>query len=52
MTFSVPDEELYDHRIGLSEFTSLARKPTQAHTLNRMRALLDAGWKAARAKEA
>jgi uncharacterized sulfatase len=47
-----PDEELYDHQTDAREFTNLARNPSHAQTLNRMRALLDAGWKAARAKEA
>jgi uncharacterized sulfatase len=45
-----PDEELYDHSNDPREFTNLARKPEHRAALDRMRATLDAGWRAARAK--
>jgi uncharacterized sulfatase len=45
-----PDQELYDHQADPGEFTNLARKPREnAGVLERMRAILDAGWRAARA---
>jgi uncharacterized sulfatase len=45
-----PDEELYDHRTDPREFTNLTRKPEHAVEVKRMRQVLDAGWRAARAK--
>lgn len=45
-----PDEELYDRQTDPREFTNLARKPEHRKTLAMMRAVLDAGWQAARAK--
>jgi uncharacterized sulfatase len=44
-----PDEELFDHRSDPREYTNLARDPKHADALKRMRAVLDAGWQAARA---
>ena len=44
-----PDEELFDHRSDPREYTNLARDPKHADVLQRMRAVLDAGWQAARA---
>lgn len=45
-----PDEELYDHKDDPREFTNLARGKPNDPGLARMRAVLDAGWEAARAK--
>ena len=45
-----PDEELYDHRTDPKEYTNLARDARHRETLGRMRAVLDAGWRAARAR--
>ena len=45
-----PDEELFDHQSDPREYTNLARKPEHAATLQRMRAVLDGGWQAARAR--
>ncbi|MCW5978828.1 MAG: sulfatase [Bryobacteraceae bacterium] len=44
-----PDEELYDHRNDPREFTNLARDDARASDVRAMRAVLDAGWRAARA---
>lgn len=45
-----PGEELYDEENDPREFTNLARNPKQESALTRMRAVLEAGWPAARAK--
>jgi uncharacterized sulfatase len=45
-----PGEELYDHATDSREFTNLANSTAHAGRLKEMRALLDGGWKAARAK--
>lgn len=45
-----PDEELYDHRRDPREYTNLARVPAHEAPLKSMRAVLDAGWQAARAQ--
>jgi uncharacterized sulfatase len=45
-----PGEELYDHQTDRHEYTNLAVRAEHAETLNRMRKVLDAGWRAARAK--
>jgi uncharacterized sulfatase len=45
-----PDEELYDHRTDPREHRNLAREKAHASLVQRMRATLDAGWRAARAK--
>jgi hypothetical protein len=45
-----PGEELYDRQTDPREFTNLAALPQHKPTLTRMRAILDAGWKAARAR--
>ncbi len=45
-----PDEELYDHQTDPREYTNLAREARHAETLGRMRKVLEAGWKAARAR--
>jgi uncharacterized sulfatase len=42
-------EELYDHRADPGEFTNLAAKPEARQVLERHRAILDAGWRSARA---
>ena len=44
-----PDEELFDRANDPREFTNLARMPDHAALLQRMRAVLDAGWQAAKA---
>ncbi|MFN7924707.1 MAG: sulfatase [Bryobacteraceae bacterium] len=44
-----PDDELYDHRSDPHEYTNLARDPSRAGDVKAMRAVLDAGWRAARA---
>lgn len=44
-----PDEELYDRVKDPREFTNLARDSKYAPALNQMRAVLDSGWRAARA---
>ncbi len=45
-----PGEELYDRQTDPREFTNLAAMPRHKKTLDQMRAVLDAGWKAARAR--
>lgn len=45
-----PDEELYDHSTDPKEYTNLARKPEHAAQIKSMQTVLDAGWKAAKAK--
>jgi uncharacterized sulfatase len=45
-----PDEELFDHQTDPREYTNLAKDPKHAATLQRMRAVLDAGWRAAKAR--
>jgi iduronate 2-sulfatase len=45
-----PDEELYDEEKDPREFTNLARQKPQPAVIKEMRAILDRGWKAARAK--
>ncbi|MBS1824928.1 MAG: sulfatase [Acidobacteria bacterium] len=45
-----PGEELYDRQADPREFTNLAAMGQHAKTLQQMRATLDAGWKAARAR--
>lgn len=44
-----PAEELYDCEKDPREFDNLAGRASSASTLQHMRAMLDAGWKAARA---
>ena len=44
-----PDEELFDHQTDPNEYTNLARNPDSAPLLRKVRAVLDAGWRAARA---
>jgi uncharacterized sulfatase len=44
-----PDEELYDHRNDPREFTNLTRLPGNEAMTTKMRGILDAGWRAARA---
>lgn len=45
-----PDEELYDHRDDPREFVNLTRAKANESVLVKMRSVLDAGWKAARAR--
>jgi len=45
-----PDEELYDHQTAPDEHTNLARDASQAALVKQQRAVLDAGWRAARAR--
>jgi len=45
-----PGEELFDHATDPREYTNLAGKPEHEALLKRMRAVLDAGWQAARAR--
>jgi uncharacterized sulfatase len=45
-----PDEELYDRQTDPREYTNLSKKPEHAAVLKRMRGVLDAGWRAAKAK--
>jgi len=45
-----PDEELFDHEKDPREYTNLARVPGKDALLKRMRGVLEAGWRAARAK--
>ena len=45
-----PDEELYDRIADPREFTNLARDARQSEALRHMRGVMDAGWRAARAK--
>ena len=45
-----PAEELYDRQTDPREFTNLAAMPQHKKTLEQMRAVLDAGWQAARAR--
>jgi uncharacterized sulfatase len=45
-----PGEELYDHQTDPREYTNLAPLPQHATSLASMRAVLDAGWQAAKAK--
>jgi uncharacterized sulfatase len=44
-----PAEELYDCEKDRREFDNLAGRASSASTLQQMRRMLDAGWKAARA---
>ncbi|MBK5294108.1 MAG: sulfatase [Acidobacteriia bacterium] len=44
-----PDEELFDHKNDPREFTNLARMREHAALLQRMRAVMDAGWRGAKA---
>ena len=44
-----PDEELFDHANDPREYTNLIQKPGNEKLRARMAAILDAGWKAARA---
>ncbi|MBN8732363.1 MAG: DUF4976 domain-containing protein, partial [Acidobacteria bacterium] len=45
-----PDEELYDRENDPREFTNLARLKGHEAPLERMRGVLDAGWRGAKAK--
>lgn len=45
-----PDEELYDRKADPREFRNLVRVPGNDAALQQMRGVLDAGWRAARAK--
>jgi uncharacterized sulfatase len=45
-----PGEELFDHKTDPREYTNLAGKPEHKPVQDRMRRVLDAGWRAARAK--
>ncbi|MEZ5404244.1 MAG: sulfatase [Bryobacteraceae bacterium] len=45
-----PAEELFDHKTDPREYTNLAGDAKHGAELKRMRAVLDAGWRAARAK--
>lgn len=49
-TGAYPDEELYDHKNDPKEYTNLAHKPGHEGELKKMRAVLDAGWRAAQAR--
>ncbi|MEZ5356293.1 MAG: sulfatase [Bryobacteraceae bacterium] len=44
-----PDEELFDHKTDPREYTNLARDAAHKAERDRMRSILDAGWRAARA---
>jgi arylsulfatase A-like enzyme len=45
-----PDEELYDHQTDPNEHANLARNKANAPLTTQMRGILEAGWRAAKAK--
>jgi uncharacterized sulfatase len=45
-----PDEELYDHQTDPSEHANLAHDKASAPLVKQMQAILEAGWRGARAK--